>query len=88
MGTRELLTTINEVLGRCALLGIVLILLWFVASVLPGDMICGTQGRLFGMTSHECAVVNYAGIAFVKMLVLIFFVFPWIAIQHVLRKPG
>lgn len=88
MDKKDLLTVVNEILGRCAALGIILILLWFAASVLPGDVICGMQGKLFGMTAHECAVVNYAGIAFVKMMVLVLFVFPWIAIRLVLRKLG
>ena len=86
MSAKDFLTTLNEILGRCAVLGIVLILAWFAASVLPGDVICGTQGRLFGITPHECAVVNYAGIAWVKMMVLLFFVFPWISIRLSLRK--
>jgi hypothetical protein len=44
------------------------------------------QGKWFGLTPHEIDVIHYCGMAFVKMCVLVFFLFPYIAIRLVLRK--
>jgi len=46
----------------------------------------GPAGKLFGLTPHEVDVIQYCGIAAVKCVVLLFFLFPYVAIRLVLRK--
>lgn len=83
---RELLDLISQVLLRCILFGIALLLLWFGLFYLAGDVIYRTHGKLFGMTPHEMALIHYGGMAFTKLCVLLFFVFPYIAIRLVLSR--
>ena len=46
----------------------------------------GAFGKLFGLTPQEANMVHYYGISAVKCVVLLFFLFPYIAIRLVLRK--
>ena len=82
----DLLDTLAKVLLRCAVFGFLLLLLWFGLCMLAGDMVYGLHGRLFDLTRHELNLIHYCGMAFVKMCVLLFFLFPYIAIRLVLRK--
>jgi hypothetical protein len=50
----------------------------------PGMMY--SQGKWFGLTTHEVDLIHYCGIAFTKICVLLFFFFPYIAIRLVLRR--
>jgi len=81
----ELLDTVAKVLLRCFVLGFLLLLLWFVAYLSAGDLIY-RQGKMFGLSAHEIDVIHYCGMALVKGCVLLFFLFPYIAIRLVLRK--
>jgi hypothetical protein len=82
----QILETLSRILWRCAVLGYVLLLVWYLASIAPGDLICRMQGSSFGLTPHECALVNYCGVGLTKIAVLLFFFFPWVAIRLVIRK--
>ena len=82
----ELFDTLAKILLRCFVLGYALLLLWFVLYVFAGDVMNGAFGKLFGLTPHAANVVHYYGIAFVKCVVLLFFLFPYIAIRLVLRN--
>jgi len=84
--TRELLDAIAKVLLRCVVFGFLLILVWFGAYSLAGDVIYSVHGKLFGITPHELNLIHYGGMAFVKLCVLLFFLFPYIAIRLVLRR--
>ena len=81
--TTELLDTIAKILLRCALFGFLLLILWFVVHLLAPSTL---RGGLFGLTPHEADLVDYCGIAFTKVLVILFFVFPYIAIRLNLRR--
>jgi len=83
--TDELLDATAKVLLRSAVLGFLLILLWFGAyALIPGPMYA--QGKWFGLTRHEVDLIHYCGMAFVKMTVLVFFLFPYVALRLVLRR--
>jgi hypothetical protein len=83
--TTELLDAIARVLLRCTIFGFLLVLVWFAAYLLGGEMI-RAQGAWFHLTPHELDLIHYCGIASVKMCVLLFFLFPYIAIRLVLKK--
>jgi hypothetical protein len=82
----DLLDALAKVLVRCFLLGYALLLLWAAVYLAAGSVLYAPANRLFGLTAHEVDLVQYCGIAFVKCLVLLFFLFPYIAIRLVLRK--
>jgi hypothetical protein len=75
-----------RVLLRCAVLGYILMMLWFGMYMLAGELIYVVHGGMFGLSLHELNVIHYCGMAFVKVGVTIFFLFPWIAIRLVLQK--
>ncbi len=81
----ELLDTIAKVLMRCFVLGVLFLLLWFVAYLVASDAIY-RQGKMFELTPHEINIIFYCGMGLVKGCVLLFFLFPWMAIRLVLRK--
>jgi hypothetical protein len=82
----ELFDTLAKVLLRCFVLGYFLLLLWLVVFVFAGDLIYGIGSKLFGLMPHEVDMIHYCGMAVVKCAVLLFFLFPYIAIRLVLRK--
>jgi len=82
----EALRTFSRILGTCILIGFGLSTLWFVAY--EGGLVCAIHPRLFPMTDQECTLLTYGGIGIFKMLVLVLFVAPWIAIRLELRRRG
>ena len=54
--------------------------------MVAANVMYGPAGKLFGLTPHEVDVIQYCGIAAVKCVVLLFFLFPYVAIRLVLRK--
>jgi hypothetical protein len=84
--TTEFFDTLAKVLLRCFVLGFLLLLIWVGAFALARDVIHNLHGEMFGLTPHELNIIHYCGIAFVKLCVFLFFLFPWIAIRLVLRK--
>ena len=81
----ELLESISQILGLCILFGIAFLLIWFGAFLWGSELIY-RQGQWFGLTPHECQLVAYGGMGFAKILILVFFLFPYLAIRLVLRK--
>ena len=83
---REQFDTLAKVLLRSFVLGYALLLLWVGTYVLVGGVIYGVHGQMFGLTPHEVEVIHYCGIAFVKCIGLLFFLFPYVAIRWIMRK--
>lgn len=83
---KEQLKNLHWLFGCCTIFGFILLYTWFAAFALPGNLVCSLSFRLFEITQHECAVINYAGIALLKLIVLVFFLFPWLALRILLRK--
>ncbi|MCY2989099.1 MAG: hypothetical protein NTY19_14685 [Planctomycetota bacterium] len=54
--------------------------------MLAGDLLYSLHGKMFGLAAHELDLIHYCGMAFVKLSVILFFLFPWAAIRLVLRK--
>lgn len=76
----------KRVLWRCAAMGLALALVWYLAAIYAGDWICRVHGSRFALSPHDCGLVNYAGIAFLKSTTYLFFVVPAVAIHLVQRK--
>ncbi len=84
--TRELLNTLASILLRCWILGFILLLIWFAATQLMGELIFNLHGPLFGLSKHELSLVFYCGMGLLKLCVLTFFLIPWVSIKLVQRK--
>ena len=80
------LDAIARVLLRCFVLGYVLLLVWVGVYLLAGDWLYRLNAALFGVTKQEMNLLHLVGITFVKCCVLLFFLFPYVAIRLVVRK--
>jgi hypothetical protein len=82
----EWLEVVAKILLRCWIIGSLLMLFSFVVFVLTGEIIHEIHGKMFGLSPHELDLIMYCGLGFFKLFVLIFYLFPWLAIRLVLRK--
>ncbi len=83
---RDGLEMAAQVLIRCFLGGVILLLLWFGAILLAPDWLYTTNARWFAITREQFVLVNYCGIAAVKIFVYVVFLIPYICVRLVLRK--
>jgi hypothetical protein len=86
--TTELFDTLAKVLLRCGIFGYLLLLLSVGLILIAGDPIYRLNGSLFGLSKHELELIIYECIVLMKVIVLLFFLIPWLAIRLVLRKAG
>ena len=82
--THEFFDTLAKILLRCWIFGFMLLFIWLGAFM--SGAVHQLHGPLMGLSDHDLNVIHYSGIAFLKLVVILFFFFPWIAIQLVLRK--
>ena len=83
---RELFDTLARVLLRCWLFGFLFLLLWFGFYLLAGGFVQRLHGPLFGLSPDELDLIFYCGMGLLKLNVILFFFFPWLAIRLVLKK--
>ena len=80
----EWLEVVAKILLRCWIFGFVLLFIWLGAFM--SGAVHKLHGPLMGLSEHELDVIHYCGIALLKLCVIVFFFFPWLAIRLVLRK--
>lgn len=81
----EFFNTLAKVLLRCWLFGFVTLFIWLGVILLADDFIHRLHGDMFGLSKHELDLIFYCGMGLLKLFVLVFFFFPWLAIRLVLR---
>ena len=82
--TSEWLEVIAKILLRCWIFGFVLLFIWLGAFM--SGAVHNLHGPLMDLSKHDLNVIHYSGMAFVKLVVILFFFFPWLSIRLVLRK--
>jgi len=82
--THEFFDTLATILLRCWIFGFVLLFIWLGAFM--SGAVYKLHGPLMGLSDHDLNVIHYCGMAFLKLVVICFFFFPWLAIRLVLRK--
>ncbi len=80
----DVLEVVAKILLRCWIFGFVLLLIWFGAFM--SGAVHNLHGSMFGLSPHDLGIIHYSGMAFLKLVVICFFFFPWLAIRLVLRK--
>ena len=83
--TTEFFDTLAKVLLRSWAFGYLLLLVWFGLHMFVGEFV-RWQSNVFDLSRHEIDLVFYCGIGLTKLFLLVFFLFPWLAIRLVLRK--
>jgi len=85
----EILQVTGQVLLRCLIIGISVLLLWWVALLFAGDLAYKIHSSAVVSVSREqFDVIHYTGLLMTKAVISILFFFPYIAIRLVLRKRG
>jgi hypothetical protein len=84
--TTDTFDTLAKVLLRCAVFGYLLLLLTVSVSIFAGDTIYRLNASMFDLSKHEFDLIIYGCIVLIKLIVLLFFFIPWLAIRLVLRK--
>lgn len=82
--TIDFFDTLAEILLRCRIFGLVLLVVWLGAFL--SGAVYKLHGPLMDLTKHDLDVIHYCGMAFVKLVMICFFFFPWLAIRLVLGK--
>ena len=83
------LQTLGAMLARSFLLGLAFLLLWFLLYLIAPDWMFKMNARWFNIDKRSFDLINYFGMGFVKISILVFFFFPYLAIRSMLRKrPG
>ena len=84
--TDDLLEAIAEILLRCWIFGFILLLFWWGAVLLAGELVFGVHGAMFDLTRSQLNVIHYCGMGLTKLAVGLLFFIPWVSIRLVLRK--
>ncbi|HSB03702.1 MAG TPA: hypothetical protein VLK23_00815 [Thermodesulfobacteriota bacterium] len=80
------LQTLATVLLRSFLLGLAFMLLWFLLYLIVPGWMFEMNARWFNIDRRDFELINYFGIGFVKLSIVLFFFFPYLAIKSTLRK--
>jgi len=65
----------------CTVINYVLLVIWFLLYVLPHGWLYRIWGRWFRLTAEQFDAVNFAGIAFYKLGILLFNLVPYLALR-------
>src|ERR1039457_3256917 len=81
--TLEALATI---FGGSFLFSYAILLLWFLIFLFAPDCFYGLNSKWFSISRHESDLINYCGMALLKIVNLVFFLCPYLSIKLWLRK--
>ena len=81
----SVMIVVSKTLLWCFVLGFLSMLLWFGFFLLGGDFAYDIHSKMFDITEHEFEMMNYYGMAGLKIIVWMFFGVPYIATRLVLR---
>lgn len=82
----ELLEVTSQILIRCTVMGVVVLLIWWGALELFGDLVYSVHSKIAPMTRQQFDIIHYVGLLMSKAAVSLLFFFPFIAIRLVIKK--
>ena len=71
---------LKEILGWCVIMNFGLLLLWFFFIAFAHDWVYRVHSKWFHLPVESFDKIHYAGIAFFKVLVFVFYVVPYLAL--------
>ncbi|HCU89308.1 MAG TPA: hypothetical protein DGR97_05175 [Gammaproteobacteria bacterium] len=72
---------VQEILGWCLLINVVLLLIWFLFIVFANDWMFRIHTRWFKLSSENFDAIHYAGIGLFEMGIVMFNVVPYLALR-------
>ena len=87
-GQRNSITfeALATVLGGSFLISYAVLVVWFLIILFAPDCFYGLNTKWFAISRHEFDLINYCGMAFLKIMNLVFFLCPYLAIKLWLRQ--
>ena len=82
----EVLEVTAQILIRCTVMGVLVLLLWWGALELAGDFAYSVHANIAPMSRQQFDIIHYGGMLMTKAAVSLLFFFPYIAIRLVVRK--
>jgi hypothetical protein len=74
---------ITKVLAWCTTINLALLLLWYLLFSMAHDWLYRFHGKWYKLSLEKYDAVNYGGIAFYKILFLVFNLIPYLALRIV-----
>jgi len=84
--TTHWLDVVAKILLRCWVFGVIVLLFWFGAVMLAGDLVYGVHASMFDLTLRDLQVIHYCGMGLTKLAVSLLFFIPWLSIKLVQGK--
>jgi hypothetical protein len=78
--------TVATILLRSFLFGLAFLLLWFLLYLIASSWMFEMNGKWFSIDKRDFELINYFGMGFLKISILLFFFLPYLAIRSVIRK--
>ena len=73
---------VEGVLLRCTILGVAVLLIWFLFLLVGRGLIHSVHGGLFGnIADHQFDIIHYCGLGLTKVFVFMFFFIPYVAMR-------
>ena len=73
--------TLRSFLAWCSTFNLILLILWWVGFMVASDWIRRLHGKWFEMSRESFDKIHYTGMAFFKMLVLMFNLVPYLVLR-------
>jgi len=80
------LQRLATMLFRSFLFGLAFLLLWFLLYLIAPGWMFEMNAKWFNIDKRDFDLINYFGMGFVKISILLFFLLPYLAIKSMLRK--
>lgn len=75
------LETLRSFLAWCSTINLILLLFWWGFFMLGGDWLGRLHGKWFGLSKQSFDAIHYSGMAFFKILILVFNVIPYLVLR-------
>lgn len=82
----ETLEIIAQVLIRCTVMLVVVLLLWWGILALMGNLTYRIHTRFMPISREQFNAIHYAGMLLTKSAMSVLFFFPYVAVRLVLKK--
>ena len=80
------LQTLATILIRSFLFGLAFLLFWFLLYLIAPGWMFETNAKWFNIGRREFDLINYFGMGLIKISILLFFFFPYLAVKSILRR--
>jgi hypothetical protein len=80
--------TLATILLRSFLFGLAFLLLWFLLYLIAPGWMFEVNAKWFNIGKRDFDLINYFGMGFVKISILLFFFFPYLSIRSIFRRKG